>query len=1139
MNKYLRRSALEYIGRKVGIMTFIFCILMSGFTEGQEVQGVSSEPFAQLTSGEHELLHYAPEEVDDKNREALNRIISVDLRQVPMEDALRQIAELGKLRLAYSTSVGKEYWQRPVSVQLDRATVLGALFAALDGTGLKLTLSTNSEKGQIVVDKVPEEEAQKLVPRPVQQVVTGRVTDAETGEALPGVNILVKGSTTGTTTNLDGEFQLDVPNLQETLVFSYIGFLTQEISLDGRTELEVVMEQDVMGIDELVVIGYGTQKRSDLTGALSSVDAQEFADKPVSRVDQMIAGNIPGLDVVSSGHLPGEDSEMLLRGRRSLIASNDPLIILDGMPFHGSINDINPYDVQSIDVLKDASSTAIYGSRGANGVIIITTKHGETGPPRFILESHAGPQIAYGRLPYMNAEEYAERGREALRQAGNYPDPNPNTELDEIFFDPTEFSNIQAGNSYDYPAALLQNGFQQKHQLTVMGGSEAVRYNIAGNIFNEEGLFPDRAFNRYSVSAKLDFNISERIDAGSSILLSHNKMEAKAHDGILNQAVQASPLGSPYHPDGSPRYLPTGDGFVPHPLADYEWDSFRWDNKRWAGYITAFTEVRIFPELTYRVNFGTDLSLHNIKNSAGMYSYNRRGGPPIAGVHSSVSNQNLYESIITYDKFFSNDHQLTLTGIHAIQTSREEIINSNVSELPYEEARYHNIGSAETIGSVGSDLLEWNLLSYAARAFYGYKGRYMITLSLRADGASQFAPDHKWGVFPSAAVAWNISEEKFLRNNEYLSSLRLRLSYGVSGNQAIDPYQTQGSLSRTTYAWDESAAYGYRAATLANSELKWESTETYNVGLDFGFLRGKINGNIEMYNTNTYDLIMLRLLPITTGFNQVLENIGKTNNKGFELGLNSINVDRNNFTWSSGLTFYLNREQIVELYDGKEDDIGNQWFIGYPINVYYDYNMLGIWQQDEEETAAEYNREPGQIKVEDFDASGTVNDGDRMIVGTQEPKFVANISNNFSFRNWDLGFTGYIRWGNTIYVPHFNPASGKRYNHLNLDYWTPTNQSNKHPRPDDDVQRSLQGSSQAYRDGSFIRLKHFSLGYTIPTTLIEKLGIHNMRIYISAENLWYWTKSEMREFNMEPEWTGNAGLMPATRTFTSGINVTF
>lgn len=1066
----------------------------------------------------------------------MDKEISLQFEHASLKKVLSKIERIAGVKFTYSPSVIAE--NQKVSVYASNrklALLLDELLGPID-ISYKLIadrISLYNARDIESMSKIETKNREDLL-----ITVTGTVVE-ENSQPLPGVNIMEKGTMNGTTTDADGKFLLNVQDDNSVLIFSFIGYTPQEVLVNGRSVINVALAVDIQSLEEVVVIGYGTQKSKDVTGAVSSISESDFADFPVQAVDQALVGLIPGLDVVSSGTNPGFNSQIRLRGNRSFTASNDPLIVLNGVPFYGSINDINPYDIQTIDVLKDASSTAIYGSRGANGVIIITTKSGVTGPPKFMLESYAGPTIAYGRLPYMNGEQYAERGREALRQAGNYTDPNTNSTLDQMFFDPTEFGNIQAGNSFDYPAALLQNGFQQKHQLTIMGGSKAISYNIAGNILNEEGLFPGRAFNRYSMSTKLNFTLSPKVTAGTSILLSHNIMEAKTDDGVLNAAVQTSPLGSPYNADGTPRYLPTGDGFSPHPLADYEWDAFRWDNKRWAAYFTTFVDFKILPELNYRVNIGTDLRLHNIKSSQGQYSYGRRGGPPIAGISHSVANQNLYESILTYDKIFNDRHQLTVTAIHGYQTSKEETAGVNVSQLPYENSRYHNIGSAETINSVESDLREWSLLSYAGRVFYGYKSKYLMTLSFRVDGASQFSQNHKWGYFPSAALAWNISEENFLKTAEWLSNLKLRVSYGVSGNQGIAPYQTQGSLSRTTYAWGESPAYGYRSGTLANRDLKWESTETYNIGLNFGFLNGRINGNLEVYNTNTFDLIMLRLLPITTGYNEVLENVGSTNNKGFELGLNTVNIDKGHFTWNSGLSFYLNREKIVELFNGQQDDIGNRWFIGNPIHVYYDFNKIGIWQLEESDEALGYKRKPGQIKVQDLDGSGSVNDGDRMIVGTRQPKFVANISNRFKYKDWDFSFTTYARWGNTIYVGHFNPASGKRYNHLALDYWTPNNPTNAHPRPDDNVQGSLEGSSQAYRDGSFIRLRQLSLGYTLPKSFLDKTFLTKARIYISGENLMYWTKSEMREFNMEPEWSADAGLMPAVRTVVTGVNVSF
>lgn len=972
---------------------------------------------------------------------------------------------------------------------------------------------------------------------PVQEAVTGVVKDDQM-QPLPGVSVVIKGRSEGVQTDLEGKFSITA-SPAETLVFSLLGFHSLEVPLDGQEQLEIRLVPSLESLEEVVVVGYGSQKRKDVTGAVASISAEDFADIPISNVAQALSGTIPGLDVVASGNLPGDGNQIRLRGNRSFNATNDPLIILDGVPFYGSINDINPYDVQSIDVLKDASSAAIYGSRGANGVIIITTKRGQTGPPKFTLESYGGPQIIYGLLPYGNGEQYAERGREAFRQAGNYPDPNTNDELDKMFFDPIEYENLKAGRWYNYPKALLQNGYQHKHQLTVAGGSEAVTYNIAANFYQEEGMLPGRVFDRYSLRSNLDFTLSPKVTAGTSVLLGYNIIEAKTTDGALTWAYQNSPLGQPFNEDGTPNFNPTGDGFQPNPLADLEWDSYRWINKRWSGYLSAFAAWQIIPDLKYRINVSTDINMYNYQESAGYYSISRSRGTANAVRDNSVISRNLIENVLTYDKTFNEDHQLTLTAVQSLQTSKEETNGATVSGVPYELSRFHNIGSASEINGVRSDLREWALQSYVGRVFYGYKSKYLATLSIRADGASQFSPDHKWGYFPSVALAWRISEENFLHSHDWISDIKLRLSYGVTGNQAISPYQTQGALSSTIYVWGETGAFGYRPTELSNTNLKWESTEVYNIGLDFSFLNGRINGNLEFYNTNTYDLLMLRKLPITSGYDDVLENIGSTNNKGFEIALSSLNIVKPDFEWGTDLSFYLNREKITELYNGKVDDVGNRWFIGEPIHVYYDFEKIGIWQLEEADEAAQTAREPGQIKVRDINGDQEYNDLDRKVIGTREPKFVVNLNNRFSYKNWDLALQTYARWGNMIYVGAFNPHSGKRWNQLVFDYWTPENPTQAYPRPDDDVQGALNGSTLAYRDGSFIRLKNVVLGYRIPKTLLDRTFLSSARVYFSGENLWYWTRSEMREFNMEPEWSGDAGTFPAVRTMVLGVNVTF
>ena len=974
-----------------------------------------------------------------------------------------------------------------------------------------------------------------------EKTITGKVTGTDNAP-IPGVTIVVKGTTVGTVTDIDGNYSVDVSQNARTLVFTYIGMKSKEVEIGNQTNINVQLEPDVVGLDEVVVIGYGTQQRRDITGSVASVSSEDIQAMPISRLDAALQGSIPGLDVVATGHNPGDEASILLRGRRSFSASNSPLLILDGIPYYGDMKDINPYDIESIDVLKDASSTAIYGSRGANGVIIITTKRGEISKPRFTLDSYAGPTMIYGRLPYGNGDQYAERGREAYRAAGDYPDDGqPHPELDEQFFQAEEWENMQNGTWWDYQDMLFQTGYKQKHQLSIDGGTQAVKYNFTGNVYDEEGILPGRVFDRYSIRSNLDINLSKKISVGTSILLSYSLRSRESNDGAVDQAYTNSPLGKPFEDDGSPRFNPVADGTRMLPTADYEFDSYRWDEKRWAANMAVFAQYAITDNLTYRLNLGADVNVRSTKESAGYYSISRNMGTPTASIDHSIYSRKTYESILTYDNTFGEDHHLTLTAVHGIQTQHGETSGVDVSDLPYETARYHNIGAASVINGVSSDLNEWSLLSYVGRVFYGFKGKYLFTGSIRADGASQFSPDNKWGYFPSAAIAWRISDEGFLAGaSDWLSNLKLRLSYGVTGNQAIDPYVTQGGTERTTYAWDESAAFGYRSAELANKNLKWESTAVSNIGLDFAFFDGKINGNIEVYNTNTYDLLMERQLPINTGYISIIENVGKTRNRGFELGLNLVQIDKPNFSWHGDYSFYLNREEIVELYAGTEDDIGNGWFIGYPIHVYFDKKKIGIWQSDEATEAATYDRVPGDIKLLDLDNSGGYNDADRMILGDREPDFVLQTTQRWSYKNWDFSAIGYLRWGNMIQVDDFDPHSQKRYNQLVFDYWTPTNPTNSYPRPNENREGTLDGGTLRYRDGSFFKLRQVSLAYNFPQTLMQQTFLSSARIYVTAENPWYWTKSEMDDMNIDPEDNENIGTpYPAQRSFILGINVSF
>lgn len=967
----------------------------------------------------------------------------------------------------------------------------------------------------------------------VRKTVTGVVTDAS-GAPVIGAGVIESGTNNGTVTDMNGRFSIQSTN-GATLEISCIGYKTLTVPV-GNTPLSIVLEEDYEALDETVVIGYGTQKKRDLTGAVASVSEEAFSDLAITDISQALAGRVAGLDIVSANVDPGSTGSIIMRGHRSFRASNDPLIILDGMIFGGSLNDINPYDIKSMDVLKDASSTAIYGSRGANGVIIITTKRGETGRPVVKYEGQAGLQVPLHQ-PWMNAEQWTNRMREGGRATGLSGDALESFVQKRI--GESEWNYYKNGGDTDWQSLMLQNGFRHKHQLSLSGGTDRVKYNVSGNFSSNEGIVPTRKFDRITIAPNLDFKITDKLSVGMSTLLSFSNRHSRVSAAAYNQDTRKMPpTAFPYDENNNLIIRASNTAsWYKNPLTELVTDSYRAEDKTYSAYINGYLDWQLLPSLTYRLNLGADISSMSMKEAAMSETPARHGSGDIASIAQTTTVRRNIENILTWDQVF-DVHHMTLTAIQSWQDSHMEYSNFAVNQLPHFPALWNNIGAAAGITKYDSDLQEWKLSSFAARVFYSLKDRYLLMVTVRADGASQFAPKHKWGFFPSVALGWRVTEEPWMQGTKnWLSNLKLRLSYGVSGNQAIAPYQTQGALVSTKYSFDESEGLGMRPGELANQNLRWEKTAVYNVGLDFGFLKGRISGNLELYLSNTTDLLLPRQLPVTTGFTSTLENVGATRNRGVELTLSTVNIVKDNFNWSTDLTFYLNREQIVELYNGPVDDIGNKWFIGYPINVFYTYNWLGIWQSDEEAEAAKYSRKPGQIKTEDLDNSGTVNDADRMIVGTSQPDFVANMVNRFKWKNFDLAFETGVRWGQMVSCGQLSQESTTNANVMNINYWTPENGSNEFPRPDENAQSYLQEEVLGLRDGSYIRLKNLSLGYTFPKSILRNGPVSALRIYATGQNLLTWSKTGLSQrFKIDPE-TGSA--YPIVKTFTLGVNISF
>ncbi len=978
----------------------------------------------------------------------------------------------------------------------------------------------------------------------IDKTVTGKVVSSDDNSPVPGVTVLVKNSTVGTTTDADGTYRITVPNDNAVLVFSAVGFTTQEVTVGARSAVDISMSVDQKTLNEVVVVGYGTQKKSQLTGAISSVSSREIGELPVTNARQALQGRAAGVDVNQAGSKPGSAPQIRIRGRRSFNASNDPLFVVDGIPLSGGIDDINPNDIASMEVLKDASSTAIYGSRGANGVVIITTKRGTPGKTTVSIDTYTGFNKELGRIDVMNGAEFAEFKRESRRAVGNYT-------TDEALFEPVELESIKLGRSTDYPSALLRTGRIQSHQVAVSGGTEKTQFNISGNFFKDIGVVKNQDFTRYTFRVNLDHKINDKIRVGTSTLGVYGLRNGENFNP-LGGALQENPLGKPFDDNGLMIFLPTQDGLRTNPYAEIVPGAIIDERKNYRIFNSIYGEWNIVDGLKYRFNFGPDININRYGRFFGSLTNARRGAPASGGVFNEFTFNYTIENILTYAKQFNQIHNLNVTLLQSYQKDNFEASSINVTGIPASTQQFYNLGAASLINSVGTGLREWALLSYMARVNYDYKEKYLLTATIRADGSSRFGANNKFGYFPSLAVGWNVSSEPFLQNVRWLDMAKLRLSYGSTGNQAIDPYQTQSQLSRTAYDWNTTAAFGYRPGSIGNPDLRWESSATANAGLDFSFFKGRISGAIEYYVTTTTDLLAPQPLPNSTGFGGFTTNIGKTQNTGIELSLSTVNIDRGSFRWNTDLMFTRNREEILELANGKVDDIAAGRFIGQPLSVIYDYKKIGIWQANEADEAARYQSKVGEIKVQDLNNDGIINALDRQILGSAVPDFVAGLTNRFEYKGFDLSFFLYARAGQFIVSSFHNDRNqlAGRYNNLDVDYWTPDNPTNEFPRPNVNQEFPRYNSSLLYFDGSFIKVRNINFGYNVPSNWASKLGMSSLRLYTSIQQPFIFSEYRTKYKGIDPEVELDNGpsnqnrgissdLSPATSIYTFGLNARF
>jgi TonB-linked SusC/RagA family outer membrane protein len=982
------------------------------------------------------------------------------------------------------------------------------------------------------------------------RTVSGRVTASDDGSGIPGASVSVKGTSKGATSDADGNYKITVSG-SAVITVSSVGFISQDITVGNRTQINVVLVADTKSLQEVVVVGYGTQKKSQMTGAISSVGSKEIQELPITNARQALQGRAAGVDVVQPGSKPGAGPQIRIRGRRSFNASNDPLYVVDGIPLSSGIDDINPNDIVSMEVLKDASATAIYGARGANGVVIITTKRGKAGATVVSVDSYYGLNQELGTIGVMNGAQFAEYKRESRRAVGQYPLGAATAADDAKIFEPRELTSIQNGRSTDYVAGMLRAGAIQSHQVAVSGGSEKTTFNISANFFQDIGVVKSQDFSRTTFRVNLDHKINDKIKIGLSTLIV-NSVRNGENLNLLAGAMQENPLGEPYDAQGNLVFLPTNDGLRTNPFSELVPGVNVDENKRYRTFNSLFGEWDIAKGLKYRVNFGPDLTVGRAGRFIGAFTNNNRGGNATGSINEQFLFNWTLENIVTYNKKFKDVHNLNLTGLQSIQRDRDERTTISVNGIPAESAAYHRLGDANQITGANTDLIEWTLLSYMGRVNYDYKEKYLFTATVRMDGSSRFGANTKFGLFPSFALGWNISEEPFIKNISAIDQLKLRASWGAIGNQAITPYQTQALLGRTAYAWDNTAAFGYRPNSIGNPDLRWETSTTTNAGLDFSFFRGRLSGSAEYYQTNTTDLLAPQPLPTSIGFGGFTTNVGETQNTGIELTLNTVNIDRGGFQWTSDFIFNRNREQIISLANGKVDDIGAGRFIGQPLSVFFDLKKVGIWQANEADAARAMGERVGQIKVEDFNGDGKINADDRQILGSAVPAFTAGLTNRFSYKGFDLSFFVFARVGQLIrsrFHDNVNQLAG-RYNNLNLNYWTPNNPTNEFPQPVVTQEFPKYGSSLTYFEGSFFKIRNINIGYNLPDNVAKKLKMQSVRVFASIQQPLILAEYRQKYKGIDPETfvdgeqgvgggEVNTNVSPATSVTTFGLNLKF
>lgn len=980
-----------------------------------------------------------------------------------------------------------------------------------------------------------------------QRTISGNVSDEE-GVPLPGVNVVIKGSDTGTSTDFDGNYSISVSD-SDVITFSYVGFIDQEIEVANAESFDISLEMGSDELEEIVLTGYGSVKKRDLTGAIAQIKTEVIQRANPIQAAASLQGQVAGVLVTRAKGRPGDDLDINIRGLNNFDDEKTrPLVVVDGI-MGANINDINPGDIQTIDVLKDASSTAVYGARGANGVIIVTTKKGATGKPSVSYNGYYGIKTKAHIPDMLTSKEFYELYQDEDRYGRG--------------FTAQEMYNVNNGITTDFIDLVTRDAIQQNHNFSVSGGSESTTYNFSAGKQLEEGLVQHADYGRLTLNAGIESLVSDKFKVGFTAYITQNERNWGSTEAVRS-ALRARPTGTPFFDDiVEPNkrdtnfgpvgdlafYMGINDSQVINPLVETDPDNFQRQRKSNSMIANAYFEYEIIPGLKFKTSYSAYTDNYREGQYAGTYTKTRKGSrSPVASTAQNKTSNYTVDNTLNYNKEFGK-HSIDATALFSVFEEYNESMNIGVEDLPY-KSLWHSLGTGATVTSYGSNLNEYSIVSYMGRINYGFDGKYLLTITGRQDGASQLADGNKWAFFPSAAIGWRMSEESFVKGLGVFDNLKLRASYGEVGNNAsISPYATQSNIFQTFYDFDGNPSLGYTINSLANQGVVWERSKELNFGLDFSLSGIRLSGTVEYYKRNTEDLILDDKVPNSTGFNNVLDNVGEIENSGIEVSLNSVNVSKGDFKWSSNLTFTANDDKVVKLAGGITEDIGNARFVGESVKAYYTYKFEGIWQLGQEAEAAEFGQVPGQIRIRDLNGDKKINSDDRMIVGKGTPDWTAGLRNQFNYKNWDMSFFVYTRRGqmysNAFLNGTYGDIASDRYNRsADLDYWTPDNPSNTYYNPVtgpglNSKNERKGGTSRvglSYQLADFVRISDITMGYSLPNDILSELGVSRFRFYGQLQNPFIF--SDFLSFDPEYNSGGNDDDLPAL-TVLFGVNINF